>query len=288
MNIRGADLKGDTLTTYGTTLTANLTNHATAKVNLWLGNVGTFNLFQNSTLDLSLISGHHVGINTATVNITGTDNFTLHNTDSQVAINLAQGARWNGTVGLGEWFGVLFGTTTVNGQTGAMWNNNGSSVIYNTENIVVRTDVVGTGSFDVANIGLRGGSVPQPNSIARLEFINGVGANQVITDSGILIIDRPDQFAAHIVLAMQGDPTSSATPLFPAEIDLDGMAQADSYTFQNDLLQLHAGNVVIEQLHLTDATPHGFAVQKGDFGHLSIVAITDTTNPPVGLPLHLA
>ncbi len=283
MNIRGNDLAGDTFSMNNATLTANLSHQATMTAFMWLSNAGTFNLSQNSTLDLSLMSGFHVGINTATVNIAGTDNFTLHNNDSNVTVNLAAGARWNGTVELKEFFGVTFGKTTVNGAAGSTFNNNGHSVVNNTESMVLNTDVTGRGSFDVTNNGP--GNFAFGNALAKMEFVRSVEPNQSITASGQVQIDEPNRFKASITL--KAPPTSSfgiPSPL-PAEIDLMGLATADSYTYKNDMLSIYSGKSVIDRLHLTDQTLHGFVVEKGA-GSVNIVAILDPAHPPFGLPIH--
>lgn len=238
----------------------------------------TYNLSGRSTLDLTIRSGSHVGTNSATVNLTGTDNFTLHNWCSPVTINIT-GGMWNGTVQLGEWFGQGWGTTTVNGGPGATWNNNGVSLVSNAENLVVKAPVVGSGSFDLTNSGPTVFLAP----IARMEFAGSVGANQTIRDSGLLVLDRPDQFSGHVVLSVK--PGAMPDQGMPSQIDLAGLANADSYTFQNDMLRLYSGTTVIDRLRLTDATPNGFAVQKAA-GSVNIVAILDPTQPPVGLPLH--
>jgi hypothetical protein len=72
----------------------------------------------------------------------------------------------------------------------------------------------------------------------------------------------------------------------PAEIDLIGLATADSYTYRNDMLSIYSGKSAINRLHLTDQTLHGFVVEKGA-GRVNIVAILDPAHVPVGLPIHV-
>jgi len=285
MNVSGNNLSGDTVRTFNANFTANLSHSATMVANLVTSSVGTFNLSQHSTLDLSLISGFHVGVNTAIINMSGADTLTLHNTDSQVTVNLLSGSRWNGNLDAGQFFGVTFGKTTVNGGPHSSFNNNGHSVIYNTEQAVINTDVVGVGTFDVSNQGARGNLDPLPNSIARMEFAGSVGPNQSISNSGLLVIDWPNQFSGHVYLSTfdGGTPTN---PLFPAEIDLMRLATADSYTYKNDMLSIFSGKSVIDQLHLTDKTIHGFVVGK-TASSVNIIAISDLAHPPGELPIHL-
>ena len=63
-----------------------------------------------------------------------------------------------------------------------------------------------------------------------------------------------------------------------------GLATADSYTYKNDMLSIYSGKSVIDRLHLTDQTLHGFVVEKGA-GSVNIVAILDPAHIPFGLPI---
>jgi hypothetical protein len=52
------------------------------------------------------------------------------------------------------------------------------------------------------------------------------------------------------------------------------------------MLKILSGSKVIDKLRLHDRTPNGFVVEPPTAaGSVHIVAITDTTNPPVGLPM---
>ena len=149
----------------------------------------------------------------------------------------------------------------------------------------VNANVVGSGSFSVTNTGMRGTVAPVLNSIARMEFAGSVGAKQIVADSALLVLDKPNQFAGHVLLSVR-DGGTLANPLFPAEIDLIGLANADSYTYKNDMLSIYSGKSVIDRLRLTDATPNGLVVEKGA-GSINIVAILDPAHPSVGLPIHV-
>jgi hypothetical protein len=93
-------------------------------------------------------------------------------------------------------------------------------------------------------------------------------------------IDKLKEFAASITLA----DSASGNP--PAEIDLEGLAGADSYSFKDDMLKIFSGNKVIDTLRLTDQTQYGFAVEQ-TAASLNIVGI-DPTHPATGtvLPMH--
>jgi hypothetical protein len=73
------------------------------------------------------------------------------------------------------------------------------------------------------------------------------------------------------------------------EIDFIGLANADSYSYANDLLSIYAGNTIIDTLRLhqlgTPSLP--FAVEKTETG-VSLYTIGSQTTPPPGtiLPSH--
>jgi hypothetical protein len=285
MNVSGSALAGDQVDIGiadgpGAILTATLSHKAVMAADLEGESVGTFNLSQNSTLNLSLTSGALVGVDSAAINISGNDNLMLNDTGSDVTVNLGSDAKLSGTFNMGPFHGETFGNLTVNGGTGSAFKNHGISVVVNTEQATINADVIGKGSFVVAN---QGGFLPGESSRAKMEFGASVGSNQSVTDSGLIIIDKPDQFSAKVTFL-----TSQATPLlpFPAEIDLIGLATADSYTYRNDMLSIYSGKSVIDRLRLTDDTPYGFAVEK-TAGSVNIVAISDPTSPPIGLPKHI-
>ncbi len=99
---------------------------------------------------------------------------------------------------------------------------------------------------------------------------------------GVLQIERPDQFHGSTTLSY----TDSGVPYSRLpEIDLIGLANADSHTHQNDILSIYAGKSVIDKPRLTETTSYGFSVEK-TAGGVSIIAIGDPTDPPVGLPMH--
>lgn len=175
-------------------------------------------------------------------------------------VNLDPGARWSGTTDLS-----LATVLTVSGAAGSVFNNDGNSILGGSATI--NADVIGKGSMNVSSGG-------------KLEFVQSVGSHQSITDTSIVQIDKPKEFAASITLAAPAAGNS------PAEIDLEGLAKAGSYTFKNDMLRLFSGNKVIDTLRLTDQTQYGFAVEK-TASSVNIVGI-DPTHPATGtlLPIH--
>ena len=279
MNVRANDLISSPVSIFNSDITVNMSHGALMDANLVTQSHATFNMAQNSNLRLSLASGNLVGIDTATINMTGNENLTLTDNASTVAVNLRNGATWNGTFTMGQFRGVTFGHLTVNGGLHSRFNNNGLSSVVNTENAIIRADVVGFGSFDVAN---RGAGPTGATPIATMEFAGAVASTQSISNSGLVVVDKPSQFFANITLAASDAPTSAA----PAEIDLIGLANADSYDFKNNFLTIFSGNEIIGELRLTDQTHDGFSL-KTTATSLDIIA-NDPARPISGaLPIHL-
>ena len=250
MNVSGNDLAGDFVSigvplTSGWPLnyTATLTHHAVMNAAL-METAGIFNLSQGSSLTLHTQYGYHLGpYASAVINLAGSDHLTLNDEGAPITVNLAAGATWNGTFdaksGLGPG-GMFPSTITVNGQPHASFNNNGASSVTD-GSAKIDADVVGHGSFNVVSSGL---------ALARMEFIGAVGSGQSIADAGVVAVDLPKEFAAHVTLKAGG------------ELDLNGLASVDSYTFKNDILSIYAGHSVIDRVHMTDSTAYGFAVNK--------------------------
>jgi hypothetical protein len=277
LNVHGNDLAGDRLAIGAPfiprlTTTINLAHKATVTATVWNADA-TFNLSQHSALNLEIDSGAHVGTASAVVNLSGADRLTLINNDSPVTVNLNPGARWHGTLTMGFFGQPVRGLTAVTGGSNTAFKNNGASLIGYDNTATINTDVVGHGSFDVVS----NFTFARP----KLEFMQSVGSHQSVSDAGLLQIDKPDEF--HAAVTLKSAPAGSS---LPAEIDLMGLATADSYSYQNDMLRIFSGSQVIDRLRLHDATANGFAVQK-TAGSVNIVAITDPTSPPVGLPVHL-
>ena len=280
MNVSGNALAGDPITIglpgFGTVnLTANLSHNALMTATEY-GGRGTYNMVQNSTLNLLERGGVHVGPASATINMLGNENLILSNISSAITVNLAPGADWHGSL-RAQALEIFSGATTVKGGAGSSFDNNGLSYLLNGKSARIDTDVVGFGQFFVTN----NGQSYSPPTLPKLEFVHAVAAGQAVVNSGLVVIDHPNQFKAGIALTTSELP---GAPL-PAEIDLMGLAAADSYSYKTDMLSIYHGNSVIDTLRFNDTTAHGFAVEKVG-GSVHIVAIVDPTHPPVSLPLH--
>ncbi len=277
INIHGYDLAGNWLT-IGSPFGPR--TRAIVPVTGMVNTDATFNLSQRSSLNLTVDTGAHVGSASAVINIAANDigYVWLTNNESPVTVNLGAGTQWLGSLTMGFFGQPAHGLTTVNGGVGSAFSNGASAIGYDNA-AVINTDVAGYGSFDLtANL---------PGSRPKLEFAYSVSANQSVTDQGVVQIDRPDLFQGAITLkSLQPPDYNPAAAVLPAEIDLMGLATADSYSFQNDMLSIFAGNSVIDTLRLHDATTNGFAVQK-DADSVNIMAITDPSQVGIGLPVHV-
>jgi hypothetical protein len=276
INVSANDLAGDTFVIFGIgsepPVTANLSHNAVMNVRIdYRGNTTTFNLSQNSRLKLQTVYG-----SPATVNLSGSDTLILNGSGAP-QINLSSGARWTGTFDTVS-LGMRSGADSVFNNNGASYTRSGGAIGHGP--VAMTADVTGTGSFDI------GGSVSMGFQV-RMEFVKSVGSHQTITNRGLVRIDEPSQFSAKITLdAPKPSELPFGTPL-AAEIDLMGLARADSYTFKNDMLRLYSGKKVIDTLKLHDSTQFGLEVENTTSG-VSILAYTDAMHTKVGsaLPAH--
>jgi hypothetical protein len=279
MNVMENDLAGDPVDIVSrANLLANLSNRAVMTAVVSDGANGTFNLSQQSSLNLSLSSGRSGAPSNNTINLSQnssldlsaggfgvTANVNMSGNDAahiivgglgSANVTLQPGARWSGTVNTAR------GGFGVSGGPDSVFNNDGDSNIGQSF-ATIHADVAGKG-----NIAVR--------AFAHLEFASSVGPNQTVSlDSAGVQIDQPNLFEATATLI-----TAST------RIDLIGLAEADSYTFKNDLLSIFSGKSIIDTLRLHDSTPNGFVVQK-DLDSVNILGISNPTSLPEGLlPLH--
>jgi len=130
-----------------------------------------------------------------------------------------------------------------------------------TARAVIDADITGTTIVRVTD----GGTLEVGRSV-------GSGQTVILNGPSVLQIDRPAAFAGQV-------------NLIGGQIDLEGLANADSYTFQNDMLSIFSAGKVIDTLRLTDSTTNGFVVQQAA-GSVNVLGIIDPNNPPPGLPIH--
>jgi len=221
----------------------------------------TVNLSHDASVTALLTDGAHATFNLAggVSHLDATYNDAI--TASSVTVDLAANAIWIGT------FDISYGSH-LNTAAGAhaVFINDGASGFGTAAGGVFNMPVAGTGSI--------GGYE------SRIEFASSVGAGQTIEDEGgegtaMIVIDKPYEFHGLVQLYDF------------SELDLVGLAHADSYTLKNDMLKLYSGNRVIYDMRL-DAVPYGgvFAVAQTPAG-VSIYTSADPNNLPAGaLPVH--
>jgi len=241
MNVRDNNLAGNTLGVGAgqtqSTVTLNLSRHA------------------GVSLDIAQFSDDQV-----TVNATGSDTLNVNTefpSTLAMTVNLADNAKLTGA------FTMTFGGVTLDGGTGSRFVNNGLSH-FGGSDAVLDTDVRGNGTFDVSTAQSFAGN---------LEFGGAVSHGQTIDVRGDpgrdlpshIRVDQPDAFHGLVNLNIFG------------ELDLQGLANADSYTFQNDMLSIYSGDTVLDTVRLTAPpspipgnfdlavyqTPTGVAVDRG-------------------------
>jgi hypothetical protein len=272
----GAPQPGDTLSMLNGTMNVrddDLAGNAVHVGDPITGGQDTFNLSHHAVL--AVVQNQFTSSET-TVNVSGRDTLRFSSvfpSGPQVIVNLDPHARLTAS------FNMTFGGLTVNGEHGAKLINDQSDTL-NGVHALITPDVLGIGSISIGNAqGVSG----------FLEFGHSVSSGQDVSVSGdpgrglagVLQIDKPREFHASLVMQPK------------AEVDLVGLAKADSYTFENDMLSIFGGNCVIDRLKLTnngsfEGVPHDLVVSKSG----SDVWLTQSglTGPPLGsttLPLHV-
>ena len=157
--------------------------------------------------------------------------------------------------------------------------SNDQSGTLNGVHAIITPDVLGIGSFTLSNAQGVGGFLEFGRSVSSEQSVS-VGGDPGRDLASGLQIDHPREFHAAVAMRPQ------------AVIDLVGLAKADSYTFENDMLAIFAGHRRIDQLKLTndgtfEGQPHDLVVSKS--GTDVFLTQAGLTSPPIGstmLPLH--
>ncbi len=230
MNVSGNDLKGDSLSIDRANVTLNKANGAVVNAQVKLADV-TFNLSGGSTLNMNVSTIMPLYSTHNAINVSGSDTLHLYNLNNADSVHIAKNSTLSGS------FTASYGANVaIGGAAGSGYlNNSASAVSRASANISV--PVNGTGSFTLSA------------EYARMEFASSVGVNQSVVVAGsksVLQIDQPGEFQGSVTLA--NDIGAQR------EIDLMGLATADSYTYQNDILSIYSGNAVIETLRLNSTT----------------------------------
>ena len=220
----GAPEPGDTLQISNPgPATMNVQDNALAGDPLLIAADGTtVNLSDNAVANVVLGQGA-----SPTINIAGVAHFAiLPGEESGATVNLAANSAW-----IGGFSFTYSESLTVNGPRAVFINDEASSFGSHSGG-GFNTAIAGTGSIS-------GYGNP-------LEFGGFVSRGQTITEAGpgaIITVDHPSEYHALTDL------------LSFTELDLVGLANADSYTLKNDLLRLYSGNHVIYTARLEVSPP---------------------------------
>lgn len=255
-NMHGGRLAGDTLN-IGTSI--SFTSPGAATVNLSGGATLSAHVADADFTEQQVV-----------FNVAGRDTLNLQEDASYYAAttiseNIAAHSTLRGTVvGSGHNANI-----TINGaDTTSRFANTGASSV--SDGVLrINADVIGTGSFSAS-------------FFAGIEFIGSVGPNQTVNAEGAdtITLDQPGTFRG--LVNFQGGPANN--------IDLMGITNADSYSYQNDMLSLFQGNRVVDTLHLA-AGGNAFQVTENAKGvQIGSSAYGADNPPPAGtttLPAHM-
>jgi hypothetical protein len=206
--------------------------------------VTNINNFQDWGDTFQLVGNYDTSPSSYTFNTSGWTYFNVQdgwpNGYGETVVNVGQNSYWIGSVSVG-----YAGQGAVIEGQGVMFNTNS----YVDNQVFVGVPVDGYGSWNVW----------EAHGNAKLEFIHSVGGGQAITiggyadyggEYGTVQVDDPHQFHAWVTLGF-------------GELILKAV-QADSYSFQNDMLTLYKGD------HVTDRVRLGLSTaafnQPVDFG----------------------
>jgi hypothetical protein len=233
----------------------------------------TFNLSHHASL--SVVQNADTTTKT-TVNVSGKNTFQYSSTfpsDAQLTVDLLSHAKLTAS------FNLVFAGLTIEGDPGTKIINDQDDSLAGIH-AVITPDVLGSGSFTVSTAQGVGSSLEFARSVSGGESVTVIGdpGRHLAT---ALKIDNPRGFHASVAMKAM------------SEIDLVGLAKADSYTFTNDMLAIFHGDRVIEHLRLTnDSTVLGqqpdVVVSKSDSGDVWVTQ-SGLTSPPPGsmmLPVH--
>jgi hypothetical protein len=232
----------------------------------------TFNLSRHAML--TVVQDFETSSET-TINVHGRDTLRFSSvfpSGPQVIVNLESHAKLTAS------FNMTFGGLTVNGGHRTELINDQSDTL-NGVHAIITPDVLGIGSFRLSNAQGVGGFLEFGRSVSSEQSVS-VGGDPGRDLASGLQIDHPREFHAAVAMRPQ------------AVVDLVGLAKADSYTFENDMLSVFAGHRRIDQLRLTNdgsfiGQSHDLVVSKS--GRDVFLTQAGLTSPPIGstmLPLH--
>jgi hypothetical protein len=244
-NMAGGNLAGDTLN-LGTQ--TSFSSPPPAVVNLSHGADLTALVATTSFTEQQFVFNAR-GIDT--LNLMINNNFYATTTTT---VNIANHSLLHGTFDVGGHNGEL----NIEGGRLSFFDNDGASSVDTNDFAVINADVVGVGSFTV-------------DGFASLTFQQGVGPGQTVN---LLGMDRLDIADPHLFFGLVNLEASGAF-----SVNLDGITNADSYSYRNDLLTLFDGNKPIDILRLA-ANGNAFQVTENAAGVTVGPGVYSAQNPP--------
>lgn len=269
----GAPQPGDTLTDILSLSTIDIRGDALAGDSLAINIAGedtaTLNLSQHA--DLSLVSS---GQGSVVVNVTGNDTLNAVVPEAgtmgppSLTVDLAGHARMTGS-----FYVNTAARLTISGAKDATYIHNASDTLTGAS-AIVDTELVGSGAFILSEGFDRAGFAP-----SKLEFGGFVSAGQTIDITGGLTENIPQVSQLTVDAPQQFHATTDLHDF--SLVDLEELAQADSWSYKNDLLSIQgARGRVLDQFHvISDAAStggvHGLTVSKTAAGDVLVSPGTD-------------
>jgi hypothetical protein len=218
---------------------------------------------------------------TVIVNVKGTDSLdvvtgTIGNNPGgapSVTVSLADNARLLGS------FNMRFGALTISDGDHARYVNDGTDSLRGTY-AVIGADVTGSGTFQVSAVQVsRTGAVP-----GFLEFGESASKSQTVDVTGLRVVDEFGNVFPTTSTIQLDEPKEfrGTVDLHDLSIaDLVGLAKADSWSYDNDMLSIFNGyGRPIDKLHVISDAPsggsiHGLSVSKSLAGDVLVKPGTD-------------
>jgi hypothetical protein len=190
-----------------------------------------------------------------------------------LTVSLADNARLLGS------FNMKFGALAISDGDHARYVNNGTDSLSATHS-VIGVDVTGSGTFQVSAVQVsRTGAIP-----GFLEFGESVSRGQTVDLTGLRVVDEFGFVFSTTSTIQLDEPREfrGTVDLHDLSLaDLVGLAKADSWSYENDMLSIFSGcGRLIDKIHVISDAPstggiHGLSVSKSLAGDVLVNPGTD-------------
>ncbi len=195
---------------------------------------------------------------------TVTVNGTIGGEGGSVTVNLTHANLF------GSWVTDVFDNVTISGDQHSKFHNDGVSATSGGQ-LILNTDVVGSGTFDVYGVTFRhDGFLEFGDFVSHGQTVQLYGASLGTPYQAVMQVDHPDEFHGTVDL----HDFSLA--------DFVGLAQADGWSYKNDLLTLkNTCGDVIDRFHvavdapITSGDVEGLSLSKNAAGDVQVSPGTD-------------